>query len=589
MAPSSTRSARSTSMVKSTCPGVSMMLMLMSFHMAVRGGGLDGDALLTLEIHRVHLGADAVLAAHLVDLVDLARVEEDALGERRLARVDVGGDADVANAVDGDLRGHGRISSLEGYSSAVEQLRRRPYFQLPKTPSTCRAALGAQSFNSLISQAPLRKAVPTCRRALGVQARCKLAPEFRCPSTPREHGLSRKRRGRDPGHLPARQRGSPTPRGGGSGGAWPLGRGRRPAGGGGFDAARGLRRAQGAGRALLRTGHRLRARRTPASAAARWWTSSSRRSWRRSCSPACALVQSRHAMLHEAQQRQRDLSLLLELTADYAESLDVEALLHDVTRRLAEEMDIAPRRAGGAGRDSGTPASSSPPATTPALKDLRIELARYPEIREVVRTGKPVLVEDAPSHPLLEGVKSARRRAGHPRHRRAAAGRARARCWACCCCARSAQPADLHRPGDRLPRHGGPRHRGGAAQRPAARDRARPDRAREDARASPPRSAPRRSQRYEPFFANVSRRHRHPRRQGAACSRSTPRARQLLDVAAEEARGRHINALTNPMDDGLLMECSGRSRAASCARDVDVQVRTLGGPAADALDLARRR
>ena len=32
MAPSSTRSARSTSMVKSTCPGVSMMLMLMSFH-----------------------------------------------------------------------------------------------------------------------------------------------------------------------------------------------------------------------------------------------------------------------------------------------------------------------------------------------------------------------------------------------------------------------------------------------------------------------------------------------------------------------------------------------------------------------------
>ena len=32
MAPSSTRSARSTSMVKSTCPGVSMMLMWWSFH-----------------------------------------------------------------------------------------------------------------------------------------------------------------------------------------------------------------------------------------------------------------------------------------------------------------------------------------------------------------------------------------------------------------------------------------------------------------------------------------------------------------------------------------------------------------------------
>ena len=33
MAPSRTRSARSTSMVKSTWPGVSMMLMLESFHL----------------------------------------------------------------------------------------------------------------------------------------------------------------------------------------------------------------------------------------------------------------------------------------------------------------------------------------------------------------------------------------------------------------------------------------------------------------------------------------------------------------------------------------------------------------------------
>ncbi|KAJ0162728.1 hypothetical protein CTA2_4081 [Colletotrichum tanaceti] len=62
------------------------------------GGRLDGDALLSLEVHRVHLGADRVLAADLVDGADAARVEQNALRGRRLAAVDVGGDADVAHA-----------------------------------------------------------------------------------------------------------------------------------------------------------------------------------------------------------------------------------------------------------------------------------------------------------------------------------------------------------------------------------------------------------------------------------------------------------------------------------------------------------
>ena len=57
----------------------------------------DRDAALALELHGVHRGADAVLALDLVDRVDPLGVEEDALGQRRLARVDVGADADVAD------------------------------------------------------------------------------------------------------------------------------------------------------------------------------------------------------------------------------------------------------------------------------------------------------------------------------------------------------------------------------------------------------------------------------------------------------------------------------------------------------------
>ena len=79
--------------------------------LAVGGRRLDGDPLLALEIHRVHLGADAGLAADLLDPVDLARVEEDALRQGRLARVDVRGDADVANFFEWD-GGHGCLSSF---------------------------------------------------------------------------------------------------------------------------------------------------------------------------------------------------------------------------------------------------------------------------------------------------------------------------------------------------------------------------------------------------------------------------------------------------------------------------------------------
>src|SRR4029453_10124597 len=62
---------------------------------AVRGGGLDRDPALALEVHRVHDGTAAVLPLHLVHARDLLRVEEDALREGGLPGVDVRADSDV--------------------------------------------------------------------------------------------------------------------------------------------------------------------------------------------------------------------------------------------------------------------------------------------------------------------------------------------------------------------------------------------------------------------------------------------------------------------------------------------------------------
>jgi hypothetical protein len=73
------------------------------------GGGGDGDAALLLLLHPVHHGGAFV---DLADLVADAGVEEDALGGRGLARIDVRHDADVAAALEGEGTGHGKQTSF---------------------------------------------------------------------------------------------------------------------------------------------------------------------------------------------------------------------------------------------------------------------------------------------------------------------------------------------------------------------------------------------------------------------------------------------------------------------------------------------
>ena len=72
-----------------------------------RGRGGDRDAALLLLLHPVHRRGALV---HLAHLVRAAGVVEDPLGRRRLARVDVGHDPDVAGLLEGELARHGKES-----------------------------------------------------------------------------------------------------------------------------------------------------------------------------------------------------------------------------------------------------------------------------------------------------------------------------------------------------------------------------------------------------------------------------------------------------------------------------------------------
>ncbi|MBX5481095.1 MAG: PAS domain S-box protein [Myxococcaceae bacterium] len=281
----------------------------------------------------------------------------------------------------------------------------------------------------------------------------------------------------------------------------------------------------------------------------------------------------RHTAREEVRQREKELSNLLQITADFAASLDVVRLLHDVTRRLAEQMDIerAALVALDERQEHGFIIAASDDAS---VKDLRIDLSRYPEIREVVRTGQPVIVEDAPSHPLLEDVKehvssknihaiaavplsvqgkllgvllvrsSARRKAFTRREVDflSTVGHATA------VALRNVQLLETERGLTKREKHA----------RILAEERA-ADLAR-----------------YEGYFAHIS--------EGIAildeksCVLSlNPAGAQLLDVQPQEARGRHINALTNPVDDGHLMELLLKVSHGEVMHSVELPVRTLAG------------
>jgi PAS domain S-box-containing protein len=281
----------------------------------------------------------------------------------------------------------------------------------------------------------------------------------------------------------------------------------------------------------------------------------------------------RYREREEQSQLQKDLSLLLELTADYAESLNVEALLHDVTRRLAVQMEIGRASLVMLDPDSqeGVIVASS---DDPTLKDRRIELSRYPEIREVVRTARPVVVENAPNHPLLEGVHGAVAAQGIH--------------------AIAALPLPIrgHVRGVLLLRASGRRrtfsareidflttvaHATAIALRNASvleSMRGQTEREKSARIAAEEQAAALRT--YRLFFANVG--------EGVAILDGkaqvlslNPAGEALLDTASDQARGRHLLQLAQTADDGVLMEMVAAAGRGETRSNVDVHVQTVLG------------
>ena len=105
----------------------------------------------------------------------------------------------------------------------------------------------------------------------------------------------------------------------------------------------------------------------------------------------------------ELKRRADDLSALVDLTGALAAGGNPERLLAHVVERIAgrltvERCSLVLIEADG----SGTVVASS---DDPSARGKRIDLANYPEFREVVATGRPLVIDDAQAHPLLDPVR----------------------------------------------------------------------------------------------------------------------------------------------------------------------------------------
>jgi PAS domain S-box-containing protein len=109
-------------------------------------------------------------------------------------------------------------------------------------------------------------------------------------------------------------------------------------------------------------------------------------------------------MVDALAKKEQDARLVLELTQALASNLDFRGILFTVVQRIAEvaRVDrvsiVLVREAG----DVGYVVAAS---DDEQLRDLPIDLAKYPEIQRVLSSREPLVIPDVATHPLLEIVR----------------------------------------------------------------------------------------------------------------------------------------------------------------------------------------
>jgi len=106
----------------------------------------------------------------------------------------------------------------------------------------------------------------------------------------------------------------------------------------------------------------------------------------------------------DLQRRARDARVLLELTQTLTVNTDAREILRTVVCRLAAVASVD-RCSVVLARDDYELGYVVACNDDPDALDRPIDLGRYPEIQQVLASRRPLLIDDAPTHPLLDAVR----------------------------------------------------------------------------------------------------------------------------------------------------------------------------------------
>ncbi|HUL03015.1 MAG TPA: diguanylate cyclase [Gemmatimonadales bacterium] len=108
--------------------------------------------------------------------------------------------------------------------------------------------------------------------------------------------------------------------------------------------------------------------------------------------------------LKDARDALRGRDLLFDIFQEVSAALRAEEILQTLVRRVGQAFGLThcsfvlttP------GEDKGRVVAVY---ENPAIRDLRVDLSRYPEIQEAIRTEQPVIIRDVREHPLFETIR----------------------------------------------------------------------------------------------------------------------------------------------------------------------------------------
>lgn len=109
--------------------------------------------------------------------------------------------------------------------------------------------------------------------------------------------------------------------------------------------------------------------------------------------------------LEALDRKARDYEALLEVTESVTSSLDTVEILRQIVNRIARTIDDVDRCSIAVVQEDENYGYVLASSDDPNLSGLRIELDRYPEIRRVMQTGKPIRIDDVDQDPLFVDVR----------------------------------------------------------------------------------------------------------------------------------------------------------------------------------------